>query len=183
MRGDKKGLGRILFLEWVFPLKDYYLSTSQNELIFENLMPIIIAAITTIICECNKVVALSTDKLAEILLTLTSVLIGFSVMLVTLLLTSSGDGVNVLKEKKTSKKIYDKSVNLFQKLHIQFVTSLINEIILLLLVLLYYFISGMIKEGVWQCAFLLVFVYMILFILLSIMRGITNVYFSYYISN
>lgn len=143
-------------------------------------MPLGISLITTIIYANNNLVAIAASKLAEILLTLTSILIGFSVMLVTLLLTSGGTGVEKLKEKEIEKKLYGKHVNLFQKLHIQFVNSLLSEIFLLMVVLLYYFLVGIVDAGPWQCVFLGIFIFVILYILLSILRGITNVYFSYY---
>ena len=103
MRGDRKGLGEYLYFEWLYPVKDYFKSTSKNELVFEMLMPLGISLITTIIYANNNLVAIAASKLAEILLTLTSILIGFSVMLVTLLLTSGGTGVEKLKEKEIEK--------------------------------------------------------------------------------
>ena len=44
-------------------------------------------------------VAVTANKLDSMLFSVTSVLIGFSIMLVTILLTSSGDGLNELKKE------------------------------------------------------------------------------------
>lgn len=181
MRGDKKGFGSWIYLEWVYPIRDYFISSCRNEILFEIIMPVIISIVVTVTCILHHNVSFVVVKLANVLLTLTSILIGFSVMLVTLLLTSGGDGVKLLKEKKMDKKLYRKEISLYQKLHIQFVYSLIGEISLLIIVLLFYFIQSIAGCGLWQVVFLLVFIMMILNILLSILRGITNVYFSYYL--
>lgn len=180
MRGDKKGLGGWIYLEWLYPIKDYFISSYKNEILFEIIMPIIISTIVTGICMIHNNVSLVVMNLADVLITLTSILIGFSVMLVTLLLTSGGEGVKKLKEKTLKKKLYNKEISLYQKLHIQFVYSLVSEIFLLISIMLFYFIQSIIGNGIWQCIFLLGFITVILNILLSILRGITNVYFSYY---
>ena len=178
MRGDKKGLGSLMYCEWIYPVKDYFLSSSKSEIIFEIMMPVIVSIIITGVCATHKIVEAAV--MAEVLITLISVLIGFSVMLVTLLLTSGGDGVKDLKEKNIEKKLYNKKISLYQKLHIQFVYSLISEIFLMISILLFYFMQSIVQNVVLECVFLFWFVAMTLNILLSIMRGITNIYFSYY---
>lgn len=180
MRGDKKGFGKTLYLEWLLPVVDYFCSSKRNEIIFEVIVPALTAVIVTFICININVVNIATRKMADVLITLTSILIGFSAMLVTLLLTSGGSGVDELKKIKTEIKVHNREINLFQKLHIQFVYILISEIILLIFVLLFYFLLSIFGVGSWQYVFLGIFVYMTLNILLSILRGITNVYFSYY---
>ena len=59
MRGDRKGLGEYLYFEWLYPVKDYFKSTSKNELVFEMLMPLGISLITTIIYANNNLVAVN----------------------------------------------------------------------------------------------------------------------------
>lgn len=177
---NKKNFGAYFYAEWLFPIKDYFFSTRKNELFFEVIMPLLISIGVTGVCMCNDVVKKTVYSLADVLVSLTSILIGFSVMLVTLLLTSGGDGVKKLQEIYTDKEIYGKPISLFQKLYIQFVFTLINEILLLLLVLVYYFFESFTENNLLQIIFLCVFVYLILNILLSIVRGITNVYFSYF---
>lgn len=183
MRGDKKGFGKVLYLEWLLPVADYFCSSKRNEIIFEVIVPALTAVIVTIICININVINIVTRRMADVLITLTSILIGFSAMLVTLLLTSGGSGIDELKKIKTKIKVHNKEITLFQKMHIQFVYILISEIILLISVLLYYFLSSVFRAGSWQCFFLEIFVFMILNILLSILRGITNVYFLYYRQN
>ena len=58
--------------------------------------------------------------------------------------------------------------------------SMISEILLLLIILVYYFLITITNIGTLQVIFLFVFIFMILNILLSIFRGIVNIYFAYY---
>ena len=112
-----------------------------------------------------------------------SILIGFTVMLITLLLTSSGENIDNIKKITTDKMIYGKAITLYQGLHIQFSHSLFSEIFLLLIVLFYLFLNGLGWVKGIDIAFLGIEVYLTLNILLSILRGIANLYFSFYKSN
>ena len=109
-----------------------------------------------------------------------SVLIGFTVMLITLLLTSTGENVDKLKNTQTDKVLYGRTVSLYQGLHIQFSHSLFSEIVLLLTTFVSLFWNGLgmpITAGV---IFLVAEVHLTLNIFLSILRGITSLYFSFY---
>ena len=178
---NKKKLGGILYLEWLFVLCKYLGTLSIVEGVFEIIVPLMVAVISTIIYSYNGIVAVAAKNFADILLTLDSILIGFSVMLVTLLLTSSGNTIDKLKEQKSKVKRNNQDITLFQKLHTQFVYSLIMEIILLIVIMMYNFINGIVKDGNWQNIFLVLFTYLFLNNILSIMRGVTNVYFSFYL--
>ena len=180
MKKSKKTIGRILYFEWVILVIDYFESISLKEKIFDVLMPFGVGIIISIICMCCGKTNFATKQLADVLISLISILIGFSVMLVTLLLTSGGKGIEELKEIKTDKIIYNEKVSLFQKLHIQFTFSLICEISLLIIILAYYFFTTVANIGNVEILFLVIFISMTLNILLSILRGIVNVYFVYY---
>lgn len=181
MRGQYKDRrnrpGKFIYLEWLNPCMDYYQQIRLNEVVFEILIPAAAGiAADVIYCKMGRV-SLAAARLADILLTLTSILIGISIMLVTLLLTSGGSGMDVLKTRQIRGK---QGITLFRSLHINFVNSLISEIFLMIFILFYYFVRGLCGEGPWEAVILPVFVYMILHILLLLLRGITNVYFSYY---
>lgn len=180
MKKSKPGLGKIIYMEWLFPVKDYYYSLRKNEAVFELLMPACIAIICTLLYHFNNKVLSALIGLSELLPTAISILIGFTVMLITLLLTSSGKNVEALKEKELEKKLYGKKINLFQGLHIQFSHSLFSEIVLLLIVLAFLFWNGLGMPAIATIAFLWTEIYLTLNILLSILRGITNIYFSFY---
>lgn len=177
---SQKGLGRLIYMEWIIPIMDYYCSIRKNEVVYEIAAPIIIACICSSIYFFNGNFLIALDKLAELLPTAISILIGFTVMLITLLLTSSGENVDCLKCIETEKILYKKPVTLYQGLHIQFSHSLFSEVFLLLLIFLYLFLKGLDIKKEFNVVFLFFEIYLTLNILLSILRGIANLYFSFY---
>jgi hypothetical protein len=180
MKKSKLGLGKLIYMEWLFPVKDYFFSLRRNEAAFELLIPACAATFCTIVYYSKGKVISAFVGLADLLPTAISILIGFTVMLITLLLTSSGKNVEALKEKTLDKELYQKKINLFQGLHIQFSHSLFSEVILLLIVLAFLFWNGVGIPSVAANIFLWIEIYLTLNILLSILRGITSVYFSFY---
>lgn len=121
--------------------------------------------------------------LADLLPTAISILIGFTVTLITLLLTSSGENIDNIKKIITDKKVHGKVITLYQGLHIQFSHLLFSEVLLFLIVFFYLFLSGLGWGKGKDIVFLGIEVYLTLNILLSILRGIANLYFSFYRSN
>lgn len=177
---SQKGLGKYLYMEWLFPIKDYYCSMRKNEVIFEIVVPVIIAFICSALYFANGKFLVALDRLAELLPTAISILIGFTVMLISILLTSNGENVDHLKSIETEKKLYKKPVTLYQALHIQFSHSLFSEVFLLLVIFFYLFLKGLDAQNEFNVVFLFIQVYLALNILFSIIRGIANLYFSFY---
>ncbi len=175
-----KGVGKFIYMEWLFPIKDYYCSIRKNEAIFEIAVPLAIALSCSILYLYNGKYLIALDKLADLLPTAISILIGFTVMLITLLLTSNGENIARLKSMQIGKELYKKPVTLYQVLHIQFSHSLFSEVFLLLLIFFYLFLKGLTTQKQFNIAFLFFEVYLTLNILLSILRGIANLYFSFY---
>lgn len=106
-------------------------------------------------------------------------LIGFTGILVTLLLTTENRTIDTLKKKESPKKLYGKKVNLFDLLHILFTNSLLNEIILLLVVMLNLFLRGLLYNKILSLLGLIIEVFMILNITFSMMRGVNNLYWTF----
>lgn len=179
-RKSQSGLGKYIYMEWLIPIKDYYFSIRKNEVIFEIAVPLLISVVCSFMYFNNGKIFTALDGLAELLPTAISILIGFTVMLITLLLTSSGDNVDLLKTIETDKVLYKKPVTLYQGLHIQFSHSLFSEIFLLLLIFGYLFLKGVGLSKNVGLGVLVIEIYLTLNILLSILRGIANLYFSFY---
>lgn len=116
---------------------------------------------------------------SELLLNLDSILIGFTGILVTLLLTTENKTIDILKAKKTDKKLYGKKVSLYDLLHILFTNALLNELILLLVVLFNLFLLGLICNKLISTIGLVVEEYMILNIIFSMMIGVNNMYWTF----
>lgn len=175
-----RGLGQYIYMEWLIPIKDYYCSIRKNEVVFEIIMPLLASLICVLLYFRERKIKVALDGLSELLPTAISILIGFTVMLITLLLTSSGESVEQLKKTITTKTLYKKPLTLYQGLHIQFSHSLFSEIFLLLLIFFYLFLKGIGFSLFINTIFLFIEIYLTLNILLSILRGIANLYFSFY---
>ena len=173
------GLGSAFYMEWLFLPVDYLCTLRRSEAAFELLCPAVVSIVCTLIYARAGKLFVALDGLVDLLPTAVSLLIGFTVMLITLLLTSSGDSIDKLKKLYTEKELHDKKVTLFQSLHIQFSYSLFSEVLLLLSIFFYLFIKGLATPFVAGIAFLFVEIFLTLNILLSILRGITNLYFSF----
>lgn len=180
MKKQETGLGKYIYTEWLFPVKDYYCSIRKNEIVFEIIIPMVCAFGCTLCYYHIDKIYDALSELSNLLPTAISILIGFTVMLITLLLTSSGANVEKLKAKNTSQILYNKPINLYQGLHIQFSHSLFSEIVLLLLIFCYLFWNGLGVPITVAAIFLALEVYLTLNILLSILRGITKLYFAFY---
>ena len=116
---------------------------------------------------------------SELLLNLDSILIGFTGILVTLLLTTENKTINTLREKEIDRKLYGKKVNLFDLLHILFTNALLNELILLLIVLFNLFLMGLICNKEICLIGLIIEESMILNIIFSMIRGVNNLYWTF----
>ena len=183
MRVRSPGLSKYIYTEWLRPIIDYYMAIKKNEAMFEIIFPAVTAVICAGLYNTFGNVSQALAALADLLPTAISILIGFTVMLITLLLTSSGENIDRIKKFSTEKKIHGKKITLYQGLHIQFSHSLFSEIFLLLIVFFYLFLNGLGWIGKMSTIFLGIEVYLTLNILLSILRGIANLYFSFYRSN
>ena len=142
MKKETKGLSRIVFMEWLIPVLDYYFSVQKNEAIFEMLIPLMIAIVSSSVYGAVGKITVALDALADLLPSAISILIGFTVMFITLLLTSETPAINDLKAETTENMVHGKYITLYQKLHIQLTESLFSEIILLLITFAYLFYKG-----------------------------------------
>ena len=180
MKKETKGLGRLIFMEWAIPIFDYFSSLRKNEVIFEIVVPLVVAGVSTWVYMALEKATIALDALADILPSAISILIGFTVMFITLLLTSDTPAITRIKEEPTENVVRSKNINLYQKLHIQLTESLFAEVLLLLTVFCYLF-----AKGIGICAILIVVilgieVYLTLHILLSIIRSTTHLYCVFY---
>ena len=120
------------------------------------------------------------NGIADVMPTAISILIGFTVMLITLLLTSSGPNIDILKNTETDRRLHNDNITLYQGLHIQFTHTLCSEVILMLLIFFYMYLSGLSVPVSVGAVILIIEVYLTLNVLFSILRGVTNLYFSFY---
>lgn len=176
MRENSNGFGRVVFMEWLIPIVDYLFSVRKNEAVFEMLIPFVTALLSAYIYGSLGKTKIALDALADLLPSAVSILIGFTVMFITLLLTSGTPAIDKLKNELSDNKVHGKKVSLYQKLHIQLTESLFSEIVLLLATFGYLFYKGIGSSTAFEAAFLVVEVYLTLHILLGIIRCMTHLY-------
>ncbi len=173
-------ISKILYLDFIKPIIDYFCILNGNEWLYEIIFPIFVGICCVLECAYKNKTIVALDKLSDMLLSVISILIGITVLLITLLLTCSNDNIEKLKTKTTTKKLNGNNLSMFQILHIQFTYSLFTEVFLLIVIFAYlYFFKVVALNNIIICSgFLFVYIYIILNILLSIVRGITNIYFA-----
>ena len=109
MKTRSSGLSNFIYTEWMRPIIDYYLAIKKNEAMFEIVLPAVTAVICTGLYNSFGDVSHALSALAELLPTAISILIGFTVMLITLLLTSSGESIDRLKKIAIDKELHGKN--------------------------------------------------------------------------
>ena len=166
-------------IEWI-RIIIYYLSVSdKKEKNIEIIFPIIISIVASVSYYRYKNVVSTLKIFTEQLLNVTSVLIGFTGILVTLFLTTENKNIKSLREKETKKFLYGEKVTLFDLLHILFTYALLNELILLLILLFNQYIRGLFYNKTISFAGLFLEIFMILNIIFSMMRGVNNLYWIF----
>ena len=167
-------------LEWIIIPFQYYGLISRNALKYEIIAPYIVAYGCASIYTKFDLTVHALKRLSDILPTVISLLIGFTVMLITILLTSGNKNIEQLKSINYSKSLHNNPVTLYQALHIQFCYLLLREVALLLVILLYLFLLGLHISISISFAFLWIETGMTLSILIALVRSITNLYLSFF---
>lgn len=176
-KGKNKGLG----LEWVYIFLDYYVSMNKRTAIYEILFPFVVSFICSLLYLRSNILEIALSKLSEVLPATISILIGFTAMIVTLLITSDSEKIKQLTKKETKKVIRKKKVSLYQKIFIQNSHSLFNEVLLLLIVFIYMFFQGLnCVHWIGFIFFLFIETYLVINILISIFSNITTIYLAFY---
>lgn len=164
-------------LEWLRIPIDYIKVSDDIRTVVK--LRIVISILTSILYYLFNDTVHALKVFSELLLNLDSILIGFTGILVTLLLTTENKTIDILKEKKTDKILYGKKVSLYDLLHILFTNALLNELILLIIVLFNLFLMGLICNELITTIGLMVEEYMILNIIFSMMIGVNNMYWTF----
>ena len=170
----------IRYKEWLIIPLSYYQIIDKKEAVFELGIPTLISSICTTIYIFNDKTIKALKELVNIIPTVSSILIGFTVMLITILLTSNGSSIDKLKTKMTKRKLNGRPISLFQSLHVEFCFILLQEVSLLIIVLFCSFLLG-INIPIWvSYVFLFLETAFTLSILLAVVRSITNLYLSFW---
>ena len=128
-------MGKYIYGEWLRPIYHYLSTLKSNEICYEIIIPIIIAIITSFIYYEFDFVILALLKLRDLLPSSLSILIGFTIMCITILVTSDSKSLAIIRKKNCDNRLIGhKEITVFRWLLILFSHSLLMELITLFLV-------------------------------------------------
>lgn len=176
-KGEEFYLGKYVYGEWLIPIHDYYVVRKMSECTFEVLIPFVISIIAAVIYYNFKLELKAVSELTELLPNILSIIIGFTITCISVLLFNSDEGLEFLKgEKIEERKINGESITLYQFLIIQYVYVLVKEIFFLLFIFFIRFMSPFISTRLSTGVILCILVYLTLNIFFIIMRSISTMY-------
>ena len=171
---NKKGLG----LEWTVIYFHYYSSLRFRMTLREIIVPMIISLGCSLFYGFFGKAEKGLCVLSGLLPSIIAILIGFSVMILTILTTNEN---NKLNYSKTGIKVHNKEISYHQLILIRSTHVLFNEIILLLVVFVYFYFHGLdCLDNVWNCIFLAIETYLIINIFVSIFNSVVTIYCAYF---
>lgn len=130
-------LGRVIYFDFLHPVKDYWVTLKLKEITFDWILP-------TILSLLSYFVILQNTKFEDLtnfngyVINFLAILIGFSITCLTILSTSSNENVSLLKSYEIDRKIGNKRISLYQFIFITFSFALIMELVTLVFDLVYF---------------------------------------------
>lgn len=172
-----------IYTDWKYPIKHYWTVLKGPEKCYEIIAPIIISIICIIICWLYDGILPSILKLRDLLPSALSILIGFTITSITMLVSNESASIKVIKEKKTNDRtINGEVISLYQWLLILFIYVLIAQSGLLLLSFLSVIIARIVGNSCILLVVLGVETFFLLHIVFLLIRCISYIYFTYFIT-
>lgn len=178
-------LGRYVYLEFLIPFKDYIVTLKLREVIFDLCLPFIISIVFYFFVIRNGKYNDDIKEFNSHIIAFISVLIGFSIAAVTLLITSNNRNVEALQENYSGeRRIGNRRISLYQLVLIIFTSALIVEFLTLLFNLGYFLVSSLNAnfKNLWG-VFYAINIFLIMHIIFLNIRNITNLYFVFLARN
>ena len=170
-----------MYFEWGYPIIDYFKTLKKNEKKIEIFLPIIISLIVGAIYFHLDLANIALSHLRNILPSTISILIGFSMTSLTIIVTSDNSSLKKLKEEYTdNRKIVSSVITLYQWLIIMYIHAIVIEIFLLIFIFFSAFSLQIIKISFLADILLFVQISLLLHIFLVLLRNVANMYFVFY---
>lgn len=165
-----------MYLEYILLIFDYFKTLTKRIFIFEWVLPLVVT-LTILILNCKlEFSAYNTFKDNSI--NILGVLLGFSIAIITIITTGSGQNLENIKKKITGFKINKNALTLYDLILINFTYSVIVEIFIIVSCLTMPLISSVVSlSNNTKIAFYSVLVFSVLHILLLTLRNLTDFYF------
>lgn len=138
-------MGKYIYCQWLVPIYHYYKIIKRNEFIYEVIVPIVVSCIVMLCYAHEGLTASALLKMRELLPNALAVLIGFTVMCITLIATTDSNNISEIRNKKSKRIIGNHIISMFRWLLIIFSYSLIVEVFLLIYVFFVAFVMGLNK--------------------------------------
>lgn len=177
-------MGKYIYGEWLRPIAHYLITLKCNEISYEICIPFVTAGIASIFYYSFDFVILALLKLRDLLPASLSILIGFTIMCITILVTSNSGTIDLIRHEYCDERIIGhKKITIYRWLLILFSHSLLMELITLILVFLSAFIIPLINSIGIGIILLFLETFLLSHILLLMIRAMTNLYFLFRIED
>lgn len=167
-----------LYLEFLIPIKDYFIVLKSHECIFDWGIPLIFSTLSYFLCIKGLSLKNKIDFNGYVINFL-AILIGFSITCITILFTSDSENVKQLRNSDTERKIGNKKINLFQLIFITFSFVLIMEFLTLVSILIYDLIYISEERHRFSSLFFVANILLLSNIIALNIRNISNFYFIF----
>ncbi len=172
-------LKKLIYLEFLFPVKDYFLSVNLREGIFDWVVPLFVSSVLyfVVIKNLSMQIILS---IAGYYINVLAILIGFSITCLTVLTTSNNENIKDLREQRIERKIDGIKISLYRLILITFSFALCIELLSLLLNILYCLIYSTKNIRNYSKAFFSFNLMLLLAVIAINIRNIVNFYFIHF---
>lgn len=164
-----------IYLEFLWPIKDYFCTLEKNEFVYDWIIPILISCLAYFLCKndlCYNQVATFSGYIINAL----AILIGFSITSITILATTDNERTKHLKSIKTRRTIGNEPISLYQLIFITFTFALIVEIILLIINILSSINIGVLQDISTRRLIFAINTILLFHVVFLNIRNITNFY-------
>lgn len=173
-----KKFKKYLYLEFLIPIKDYFITLEAHEFIFDWVIPIVFSIISYFLF-INCLSLKNKIDFNGYIINFLAILIGFSITCITILSTSDNENVKQLKISETKRRVGSKKINLYQLIFITFSFVLIMEISTLTFILIYDLIYISEKRQRFSDLLFVVNILLLSNIIALNIRNISNFYFIF----
>ncbi len=182
---EKLRPGKWIFFEFLIPPFDYFWILKRREWVYEWIIP---GLLSFLVWKYFPIIpggsAQPIDKLkdfAGLIINLVAILAGFTLAILTILVTASGDSITKLKSAKSATRSLNNSlISLYQETLNNFTFVVFVEFILLLYNVSIIVLIMAERAKSWANLFFALDLFLIFHIVALNLRNITNIYFIYW---
>ncbi len=166
---------RVVNLEFLLPIGDYFSTLELRDAVFDWALPAIIS-IGMYFIALRNLGSSQAISMAGYFINFIAIIIGFSIACITIFATSSSKNIEELRKVLSRKKAYGAPITLYQIMLATFMFMLIMSILSLTYNLIFYFFiqCGIISENLGF--FEAIDIFLVLHILFLALRNMTNFY-------